>query len=156
MGNFVIRRAGKQDVGALAGLFDAYRQFYDMPADAERARAYLRARIEKSESVIFVAAGESGELLGFCLLYPSFCSVFMARIYVLYDLFVTPGARKSGAGRALLAAAERHAADTGAIRLNLRTSRTNQPAQALYESSGWKRDEMFYGYSKRVLPPEVV
>lgn len=156
MGAITVRRAGKPDVGALAVLFDAYRQFYDMPADAERARAYLQARIEKSESVIFVAEEpESGEFIGLCQLYPTFCSVFMARIYVLYDLFVQPAARQSGTGKALLAAAERHAAENGAIRMELRTARTNRPAQSLYESSGWRRDELFYGYSRKVSTPQL-
>ncbi len=69
-----------------------------------------------------------------------------------HDLFVAPQARKAGAGRALLGAAERFAAERGARRLELRTARTNLPAQALYESCGWKRDELFFAYSKRVAP----
>jgi len=150
MPQIAARRAAKEDLSAVAVLFDAYRQFYKMPADIAGARAYVQARIEKSESTIFVAADESGEIVGFCQLYPTFCSVFMARIYVLYDLFVAPQARKTGAGKALLQAAERFAADTAAIRLELRTARTNLPAQALYESSGWKRDELFFGYSKKL------
>jgi ribosomal protein S18 acetylase RimI-like enzyme len=145
-----VRRAGEEDIPAVAALFDAYRQFYEMPADLEAARAYVRARIEHAESVVFVAEDIAGALVGFCQIYPTFCSVFMARIYVLYDLFVAPGARKTGAGRALLGAAERFAAEMGARRLELRTARTNLPAQALYESSGWKRDELFFAYSKKL------
>jgi ribosomal protein S18 acetylase RimI-like enzyme len=145
----VVRRAGEEDLPAVAVLFDAYRQFYERPADLQGARAYLQARLERAESVVFVAEDATGALVGFCQLYPTFCSVFMARIYVLYDLFVIPGARKAGAGRALLGAAERFAAEMGARRLELRTARTNLPAQALYESSGWQRDELFLGYSKK-------
>jgi GNAT superfamily N-acetyltransferase len=111
----------------------------------------VRARIEKSESVVFVAEDDrTGEVVGFCQLYATFCSVFMARIYVLYDLFVTPDARRTGAARALLAAADSHAAAAGAIRMELRTARTNEAAQTLYEGCGWKRNEMFYLYSKKV------
>ena len=86
--------------------------------------------------------------LGFCQLYPAFCSVFMARIFTLYDLFVTPEARRMGGARALLAAAERHAADQGGIRLELRTAKSNLPAQSPYESTGWRRNEQFDSYSK--------
>jgi ribosomal protein S18 acetylase RimI-like enzyme len=152
MENIAVRLAGKKDLPALALLFDAYRRFYDMPGDLERARAYLRARLEKSESVIFVAADAAGELIGFCQLYPTFCSVFMASIYVLNDLFVSPEARGTGTGRALLAAAESHAGQAGAVRIELRTAKTNGTAQALYASSGWKRDELFYRYSKKLQP----
>jgi ribosomal protein S18 acetylase RimI-like enzyme len=152
MAPLTTRRAEKEDLPALATLFDAYRQFYQMPPAPEPARAYLQARLEKAESVIFVAADSSGDLLGFCQLYPTFCSVFMAPIYVLYDLFVTPAARRSGAAQTLLTAAEAHAANTGAIRLTLRTAKTNQPAQTLYERSGWHRDEIFHTYVKKVTP----
>jgi ribosomal protein S18 acetylase RimI-like enzyme len=148
--SIIARRAQEQDVSALAPLFDAYRQFYDMPVESERTREYLSERMKKSESVIFVAADESGQLLGFCQLYPTFCSVFLGRIFVLYDLFVSPDARRSGVGKALLGAAEHYAVESGALRMNLRTAKTNVAAQALYESSGWKRDELFHTYSKRL------
>jgi len=145
-----VRRAGEADIPAVAALFDAYRQFYEMPADLAAAQAYVRRRIEAAESVVFIAEDPAGTPVGFCQLYPTFCSVFMARIYVLYDLFVAPAARKTGAARALLSAAEGFAAGMGARRLELRTARTNLPAQALYESCGWKRDELFFAYSKKV------
>jgi ribosomal protein S18 acetylase RimI-like enzyme len=61
-----------------------------------------------------------------------------------------PEARRSGAGRALLQAAERHARNTGRTRLELTTARTNKTAQAAYESLGWQRDEVYFAYAKRV------
>lgn len=91
---------------------------------------------------------DARQLIGFCQLYPTFCSVRVAPTYVLYDLFVSPGARRSGAGRALMFAAEAHAARTGAARMELSTAKTNTAAQALYESLGWMRDEAFYVYGK--------
>ncbi|HEX5738552.1 MAG TPA: GNAT family N-acetyltransferase, partial [Hydrogenophaga sp.] len=71
-------------------------------------------------------------------------------IYALYDLYVMPTARKSGAGRMLLQAAEAKAVAMGKVRLDLTTARTNKPAQTLYESQGWVRDEVFFAYSRRV------
>jgi ribosomal protein S18 acetylase RimI-like enzyme len=76
--------------------------------------------------------------------------VAAAPIYSLYDLFVRPDARKSGAGRVLLLAAEQHAAHNGFARMDLTTAKTNLSAQSLYESLGWIRDEVFYAYSKSV------
>jgi ribosomal protein S18 acetylase RimI-like enzyme len=35
----------------------------------------------------------------------------------------------------------------GAVRLDLSTARTNVRAQALYESLGWQRDEVFLVYN---------
>jgi ribosomal protein S18 acetylase RimI-like enzyme len=48
----------------------------------------------------------------------------------------------------LAAAAE--ARSRGAVSLVLSTARTNAPAQRLYESLGWVRDEEFYEYNLRL------
>lgn len=150
MGPVHTRIAGLAELDAIALLFDAYRQFYEQPADLALATRFIRARMENDESVILLASNEEGSALGFCQLYPSFCSVEAAPICTLYDLFVVPEARRAGAGRALLLAAERHAAQNGRARMDLTTARTNRAAQSVYESLGWVRDEVFLSYSRRV------
>ena len=146
-----VRRARRDDLDALAPLFDAYRRFYDQPGDIALASAFLDARLERGESVIFVA--EAGQqLLGFCQLYPSWCSVAAARIFVLYDLFVDDGVRRAGVGRQLMLAAQAFGRAAGAARLDLSTARTNARAQALYESLGWRRDDVFLTYSLSLEP----
>jgi ribosomal protein S18 acetylase RimI-like enzyme len=152
MNTVSVRRAGRHDLQSVAPLFDAYRQFYNRAPDPAGAAAYLRARFDKQESVLFVAEHPELGMVGFCQLYPAFCSVFMARFFTLYDLFMTPAARRSGGARALLSAAETFAAEHGGIRLELRTARSNLPAQTLYESTGWRRDGQFYSYSKWLVP----
>ncbi len=147
MSQLDIRHAGVADAARIAPLFDAYRQFYEQPADAAVALAFISARLERGESVILLAS-QDGAPVGFCQMYPSFCSVIAAPIYVLYDLFVAPAARKSGAGRALLRAAETHAREHGCKRMDLTTARNNATAQSLYESLGWVRDEVFYTYTR--------
>ncbi len=148
MANVKTRPAEVRDLDAVAALFDAYRQFYEMPADLPLARRYLEERFRNRESVILVAEDASGGLVGFTQLYPTFCSVLADRTFVLYDLFVTPAARGTGAGRALMEAAEAHARKAGAARLMLQTARTNTVGQSLYESCGWKRDDLFFVYEK--------
>jgi ribosomal protein S18 acetylase RimI-like enzyme len=145
-----IRLASLSDADAIAPLFDAYRQFYQQPPGLELARSFIRARLEKSESLILVAE-DDGRMLGFCQLYPTFCSVEAAPIFTLYDLFVTEPARKSGAGRRLLLAAESHARATGAVRLDLTTAKDNLRAQSVYEALDWVRDEVFYTYNKSMV-----
>ena len=142
------RPAEARDLDAVAELFDAYRQFYEMPADPVLARRYLDERFHRKESVILVAEYDEGDIVGFTQLYPTFCSVLANRTFVLYDLFVTPAARGTGAGRALMEAAESYARSNGAARLMLQTARTNTVGQSLYESCGWKRDDLFYVYEK--------
>lgn len=145
-----IRLATPADADVLAPLFDAYRQFYEQPPDLATARAFIAQRLERKESVVLLALDASQAAVGFCQLYPTFCSVEAAPIYTLYDLFVAPTARKTGAGRSLLVAAEATARANGKARMDLTTAHTNAAAQSLYESLGWALDTVFRAYSKRV------
>lgn len=147
--NIVIREAAFSDLRNLAELFDLYRQFYEQEPDYELAFQFLSSRFKNSESTILIAESDELGLVGFCQLYPTFCSVEATPIYSLYDLFVLPDARKLGVGRQLLLAAEVRALADGKARMDLTTAKTNLPAQSLYESLGWQRDEVFYAYNKR-------
>jgi ribosomal protein S18 acetylase RimI-like enzyme len=142
-----IRLAEPDDAPRIAPLFDAYRQFYEQPADAARALAYIAERLARQQSEILLAEDNQGRLLGFCQLYPSFCSVEAAPIFVLYDLFVSPATRRTGAARALMQAAAELGRLRGKARLDLSTAHGNLAAQALYESLGWQRDTQFRYYS---------
>jgi ribosomal protein S18 acetylase RimI-like enzyme len=139
-----IERAELRHVDEIAPLFDAYRRFYGQ-VDDPRARSFLEERVARDESVVFVARLQ-GAAIGFCQLYPCFASVSLARMFVLYDLFVAPAARRCGAAAALLRAAVDYAASQGAGQLMLQTAVTNLPAQRLYEREGWVRDNEFYVY----------
>ena len=144
------RIATLADLDVIAPLFDAYRQFYEKATDLALAKSFIGDRLQSNESVVLLASNEAQQVVGFCQLYPTFCSVEARPIYSLYDLFVSPQARRSGAGKVLLQAAEKLAAASGKTRMDLTTARTNKPAQAAYESLGWVRDEVFHAYSKSV------
>ena len=144
------RIATLADLEVAAALLDAYRQFYGKPPDRDLAVGFIRSRLQNNDSVILLATNTVQQVVGFCQLYPSFCSVAAKPIYTLYDLFVAPAGRRCGAGKALLTAAEKLAADNGKFRMDLSTARDNKAAQALYESLGWVRDELFYVYSRLI------
>jgi GNAT superfamily N-acetyltransferase len=101
MTSITIRQAVLADLDAVVTLFDAYRQFYGQPSDAEAARTFLQARFEHGQSVMLLAESQ-GQAVGFTQLYPSFSSVSMARVFVLNDLFVALTARRLGVGRSLV------------------------------------------------------
>ena len=146
MSGFEIVRAGHEHLDGLAALFDAYRVFYERPSDVAAARRFLHERLSNLESVVFLALDGEGEGLGFTQLYPSFSSVSLCRLWILYDLFVAPGARRLGVGRALMEKAHEFAAETGGGFVELSTAKDNYQAQALYESLGYVRDTDFYSY----------
>lgn len=125
------RQANIHDLEPLAQLFDYYRQFYKQIPNFELAKNFIAARLNNKDSVIFVAENSENKLIGFCQIYPSFCSVAAAKIGVLYDLYVNESARKTGAGKALMLAAYEYAAKNGMVRLDLTTAKDNVKAQAL-------------------------
>jgi ribosomal protein S18 acetylase RimI-like enzyme len=148
---YQIVRAEHRHLEKLASLFDAYRIFYKQPSDVIAAFDFLHERLRNVESVIFLALSLEGEGLGFTQLYPSFGSVSLCRVWILYDLFVAPQARRMGVGRALMKQAHQFAAESGARFVRLATENNNLKAQALYESLGYVRDTDFYRY-ELVLP----
>ena len=150
MAEFAIRKAGPDDVPAVAPLFDAYRVFYDQQADLESSSAFLRERLENGESHVFLAEDPDGNVLGFVQLYPLFSSTSTppGKFWVVNDLFVNDTVRKRGIGRALLERAERLARDSGAVGLTLSTATDNLRAQRLYEEMGYRRDTVFFVYNR--------
>lgn len=140
-----VRQATLLDLEQLATLFDRYRQFYGRASDVAAAREFLLARFTSKESTLLIAH-EDERPVGFTQLYPSFSSVSLARIFILNDLFVSEQARRNGVASALMSAAVKFASTLGAVRLSLSTAITNDAAQALYHSAGWKRDDQFFVY----------
>jgi ribosomal protein S18 acetylase RimI-like enzyme len=127
----------------LAGLFDAYRQFYGQGPDLPGARSSLEARLQNKESVAILAVSDTGPErgVGFVQLCPAFSSVSMRPVWILNDLFVVPEARRAGVARSLLAAASELACSTGAAYLRLSTRKNNEAAKALYVASGYRMTE---------------
>lgn len=142
-----VRRAEASDVPALAALFDGYRRFYKQPSDSEAAGAFIGARLEHGESVVFLAE-RGDDAIGFTQLYPMFSSVQMRRTWILNDLFVDPAARRSGAGCALMEAAIAFAQTDGAASIALETAGENLPARSLYEALGFRTDRSLIWYTK--------
>jgi GNAT superfamily N-acetyltransferase len=140
-----VRRAGLSDLPVVARLFDAYRQFYGRTPDLAGAESFLRERLSRNESVVFLAHAGT-EPVGFTQLYPSFSSVSLARTFILNDLFVAASHRRTGVASELLRMAVEHARSLGAVRVSLNTDIRNTTAQATYGARGWKRDREFYAY----------
>jgi ribosomal protein S18 acetylase RimI-like enzyme len=146
----LIIRASGNHLDELARLFNLYRIFYGEKSNYQKAYDFICARMEKEESVIYVASNKDDELSGFVQLYPSFCSVELIPIMILYDLYVDENHRGKGIGRALMNQASKHAKDNGFKRLELSTAKDNFIGQSLYESLGYEVDEEFLRYSLEI------
>jgi len=146
-----IVRARLAERDAVARLFDRYRVFYEQRSDVAAAQAFVGARLAAADSAIFLARRRGdADGLGFIQLYPSFSSVGMRAIWILNDLYVAPNARRLGVGRLLMDRARDFARETGALRLELTTARTNVAAQALYRARGYAEDKVFLRFSLTV------
>ena len=140
----IIRRAKKKDIDKLSVLFDKYRIFYKQSSDIDNAKSFLKKRMKRKESMIFVAE-ERKELIGFTQLFPIFSSVSMKRTWLLNDLYVNEKARGMGVARKLLEAARDIGAETNSKWLILQTAADNFTAQKVYEKNGWiKETDFFY------------
>jgi GNAT superfamily N-acetyltransferase len=151
MNTVTVSQAVLADLEALVPLFDGYRQFYGRPSDIDAARVFLLARFNHGESVLFIAR-EGNTPVGFTQLYPGFSSVSLARTFLINDIFVSEHARRKGVASQLISAAIEFARSLSAVRVSLSTATTNETAQALYRSTGWKRDEQFFVYHFAVSP----
>lgn len=140
----IIKRAGIEDLAVLVPLFDAYRIFYKKASDQQAATFFLKERLQKNESIIFIAC-INNNAVGFTQLYPIFSSVSMQSAWLLNDLYTNEAARKKGVATALLNHAKEFGASTNAKYLMLQTAADNKTAQKLYEQNGWQKEtDWFY------------
>ncbi|MFC7686428.1 GNAT family N-acetyltransferase [Ureibacillus sp. GCM10028918] len=138
-------QATMEDLEGTSHLFNLYRIFYKKDSNLEGAGDYIKERIDRKDSVIFVVK-DNDKYIGFTQLYPTFSSISMKRAWILNDLYVVEEARKAGVGEMLLNKARDFAKETGAKSLSLSTAINNNSAQKLYEKNGYKRDIEFYHY----------
>ena len=142
-----ITLANEEHLDELARLFNLYRIFYEQKDDIDRARDFIKNRLTNEESIIFISTDGSEKLNGFVQLYPSFSSVSIIPILILYDLYVDQNHRGEGVGRLLMNQARDFAKENGYKRLELSTAKDNFIAQSLYKSLGYELDEDFFHFS---------
>jgi ribosomal protein S18 acetylase RimI-like enzyme len=136
----VIRTGTLADLPQLSHLFNLYRIFYRKPPDMEGGRRFLQERIERRESVIYIAENE-GQMVGFAQCYPLFSSTRMKRILLLNDLFVMEEYRGRGISRLLIGAAKELTKNTQSSCLLLETEKSNRIGNSLYPAEGFVLNE---------------
>jgi ribosomal protein S18 acetylase RimI-like enzyme len=127
-------------------LFDLYRQFYEYESNLIESTSYIKERINKKESKIFIAINDINEAIGFVQLYETFGSLDLGKIVILYDLYVKKDHRKNKIGKQLMLRSHEYAKKINAKRIQLSTATDNFIGQSLYESLGYVKDTDFYTY----------
>ena len=139
---FKAEKKHTKDVGIL---FDLYRQFYKYESALKNSTKYIKERISKKESTIFISYCKD-EPVGFVQLYETFDSLNINKKLILYDLYVKKTFRKNGIGKLLMNAAKKLAYKKRIKIIELSTAVNNKKAQGLYESLDYKRDREYYNY----------
>ena len=135
-----IREVLIEDLNSLADLFTSYRVFYRKTPDIAGARKFLKERIIKKDSEIYVYESD-GRLAGFVQLYPIFSSTRMKKAWLLNDLFVDEEYRGKGVSTRLIERAKKLVKETGAFGMMLETEKTNVIGNSLYPRAGFRLNE---------------
>ncbi len=146
-----ITKATLEHLDSLALLFDDYRVWYRKPSDLDGSRRFLRERLSKADSEIFLACRDE-ILVGFTQLYPSFSSTRLQRLWILNDLFVHPDYRGLGISKSLIATAKELSHKTAACGILLETETNNEIGNQLYPSMGFALEEnnFYFWVDKRI------
>jgi GNAT superfamily N-acetyltransferase len=145
-GGPAIEAVSEADLADLLPLMRAYCDFYEVAPADDALLAMSRALIAdpEREGVQLVARGADGAAIGFATVFWTWSTTRAARIGVMNDLFVAPGARGAGGGRvgeALVAACAERCRARGAVALTWQTALDNTRAQALYDRIGARRSQ---------------
>jgi ribosomal protein S18 acetylase RimI-like enzyme len=130
--------AGEEDVGSVAALMAEFRDHMerDEPAN-DQLRATADALLRDPQAEFLLAAPDgAGEPAAVCQLRFRLAIWTGADDCWLEDLFVRGDARRSGLGRALVAAALERAEARGCRRIELDVDEDNESAIALYRAMG--------------------
>ncbi|MDN7141533.1 GNAT family N-acetyltransferase [Pseudomonas sp. JQ170] len=146
-----IIKATLEHLDLLAPLFVKYREFYGQLPFPDSSRKFLKKRLERGESLIYLALpdDDDNKLMGFCQLYPSFSSLSLKRVWILNDIYVAEDSRRMLVADHLMREAKQMAKDTNAVRMRVSTSNDNEVAMKTYESIGFREDTEFKNY---ILP----
>ncbi|MFZ0152771.1 GNAT family N-acetyltransferase [Pseudomonas sp.] len=146
-----IIKATLEHLDLLAPLFVKYREFYGQLPYPDSSRKFLKKRLERGESLIYLALpdDDDNKLMGFCQLYPSFSSLSLKRVWILNDIYVAEDSRRMLVADHLMREAKAMAKETNAVRLRVSTSNDNDVAMKAYESMGFREDNEFKSY---ILP----
>lgn len=139
-----IKRIGQDEIDLVVDLFNKYRIFYKQPSNLVLAEEFLKERISKNESVIFLAYREEDNAIipvGFTQLFPKISSVSAKKNWHIGDLYTESLYRKNGIGRELLQTAVTFAEKENAILVSLNTAKDNFTAQKVYDKFGFVKQE---------------
>jgi ribosomal protein S18 acetylase RimI-like enzyme len=140
MGGLRVRAARVEDAEAVARLSDELRAHLGDPLGHLSAEVIRRDGFGKAREFDLIVAERDEKVIGYALFYDAYEPAYAAKGLYLADFCVSASARRSGVGRALIAAVTQAAKDRGRIYVWWVCKPDNEGALAFY----------------RALTPEVI
>ncbi|MFD5415090.1 GNAT family N-acetyltransferase [Streptomyces nojiriensis] len=144
----MIRSAEVDDVPAIRAMIRELAEYEKVPHEARATEEQLREALFGARPAVFahVAEAEDGEVVGFAMWFLSFSTWRGVHGIYLEDLYVRPGVRGGGHGKALLRELARTCVERGYERLEWSVLRWNAPTIAFYEALGARPQEEWSVY----------
>ncbi len=132
-----VRSAEPDDIPLLCGLIRDLAVYEKLEHECRADEAGLAAALFGPMPIVGALIGEvDGKPEGFALYFTNFSTFLCKPGLYLEDLFVRPGVRGKGLGKALLTRLARLAVDRGCGRLEWSVLDWNEPALGFYRSLG--------------------
>ncbi len=122
-----------------------YQRFYEVPViDEAHNRSFFGQFVDANDRGVLHLLEYDDTPVGFSTIYYCFSSALAQRVAVLNDLYVAPGWRGNGLGRALIDHAATYVKAQGVERLQWLTAQNNVQAQRLYDNTSAKKSAWFF------------
>jgi GNAT superfamily N-acetyltransferase len=134
MSDFIVRDLKASDRAQWNPLWQGYLEFYEAKLADDVTDTTFARLLDPGEPLFALVAERAGALTGLvqCVIHRATWT--KTHYCYLEDLFVAPGARGGGVGRALIEAVYQRADEQGATRVYWLTHETNAQARRLYDS----------------------
>jgi len=147
MPDYLLRPAQREDTAVLLRFIRELAVYEREPEAVVATEAMLeRALFGESPQVFALICEQSAQPVGFALYFFNFSTWLGRHGVYLEDLYVTPAARGSGVGRALLQAVARVAVENDCGRCDWSVLRWNTPAIDFYRACGATAMDEWVGY----------
>lgn len=121
-----------------------YQRFYQVAEiDENRNREFFSQFVFSNERGVLHGLFVEDAMIGFSTIYFCFSSALAKPVAVLNDLFVVPGQRGNGYGKALISHAAAFTENLGVERLQWLTAQSNVAAQRVYDATPAKKSAWF-------------
>jgi len=132
----IVRSAYPDDADIIVAMVAALSAHDGYDPGAFDAATYRRDGFGRDAAFSVLVAEVEGVVVGYAMTYPGYGSISASRGLHLADLFVDPGARGQGVGRALIAAVARSCRDGGGDWVSWTVLVDNVRSRAFYERIG--------------------